>query len=137
MTESQTAPALMPPASMDMDIVDSVRALFPAVTSAVQQYRLAKDDREARNLARRLANEEVFYYQFIIRLALLSSAVSMESRENDVMHNFESRFGREATDRLRSHLRHMYELLRGLKTDLENTSRGTVRGRLFVRMYTI
>ena len=108
-----------------MDVVSGVRRLFPDVTAAVEQYRQAKPDREARNLARRLANEEVLYDQFIRKLALLQSAVSTKG-EDGILRGIESRFGPEIAVELTGDLRQMEEFLRGLKADLANTSRGTV-----------
>lgn len=109
----------------DMDIVTSVRRLFPEVTAAVEQYQKAKPDREARNLARRLGNEEALYDQFIRQLSLLSPAPSTKNTD-EPLHNVESRLGVETAGRLRTDLLQMADFLHDLKADLSNTSRGTV-----------
>ena len=109
-----------------MDIVSSVRGLFPDVTAAVEQYRQTKDDRDVRNLARRLANEEALYDQFIRKLSLLPSPVSTKSGDV-LLRNVKSSFGIATANNLKNDLHQMEEFLRALKSDLANTSRGTVR----------
>lgn len=108
-----------------MDIVSSVRGLFPEVIAEVEQYRRTKDDRDARNLARRLANEEALYDQFMRKLSLLPSVSSTNSRDA-LLRNVENKFGSKTADDLKSELHLMEDYLRGLKPDLANTSRGTV-----------
>ena len=110
-----------------MDILSTVRGLFPDVTTAVDQYQATKSDRQARNLARRLGNEEALYYQFLSQLLLLSSAASAKNAEG-ALGAIESRLGfqSKSADSLRRDLHQMAGCLRDLKADLTNTSRGSV-----------
>lgn len=110
-----------------MDILSTVRGLFPDVTTAVDQYQATKSDRQARNLARRLGNEEALYHQFLSQLLLLSSAASAKSAD-EPLGAIESRLGfqSKAADSLRRDLHQMVGCLRDLKADLTNTSRGSV-----------
>ncbi|KAH8682293.1 hypothetical protein BX600DRAFT_39658 [Xylariales sp. PMI_506] len=105
-------------------LVSSVRDLFPDVAAAAEQYRRAKLDRESRNLARRLTNEEALYDQFMHKLWLVSSSKS-SAPTGDLLPDIEGRLGGHSAVSLVDDLRQMEEFLRSLKADLVNTSRGT------------
>jgi hypothetical protein len=104
--------------------IGNIRALFPEVAVAVQQYEQAKPDRESRSLARRLGNEEAIYDQFVRKLGQLMSSVPIHG--NDPLGSIHERLGVENAASLRNHLEQMQQLLTSLKTDLANSSRGTV-----------
>jgi hypothetical protein len=104
--------------------VSDIRALFPEVAAAVQQYEQAKSDRESRDLARRLGNEEAMYDQFVRRIEQLMSSASIQG--NDPLRNIHQRLGIQNATSLRNRLEHMQRLLSSLKTDLTNSSRGSV-----------
>lgn len=109
-----------------MYAVANVRKLFPDVTTAVQHYQHAKDDKEARNLARRVGNEKALYDQFTRQLSQLCSTAATKTA-NEPLRNIGNKLGQEVADALKDELNQMGDLLRGLKADLENISRGTVR----------
>ncbi|KAI1872460.1 hypothetical protein JX265_005340 [Neoarthrinium moseri] len=102
----------------------NVRMLFPDVTAAVEQYRQAKPDRDARNLARRLSNEEAMYDQFMQKLTLVAGR-SRVGGGGEVINQIERRLGCEAAESLRADLQRMEDFLHALKADLVNASRGT------------
>lgn len=108
-----------------INVVSNIRRLFPDVTAAVEQYRQAKSDRESKSLARRLANEEVLYDQFMRKLSLISPLKTIEG-DGDVLQSAESKLGCKGIDSLRVDLYYMEDFLRALKAELANASRGTV-----------
>ncbi|KAK0711892.1 hypothetical protein B0H67DRAFT_302600 [Lasiosphaeris hirsuta] len=108
---------------IDCSILGDILDLFPDVTAAVDKYKAAKDDRESRNIARRLTSEATLYSQFASRISLLSNPPSI--RNDGLQQHVAEWLGPRRTELLTASLNEMQRLLRALMADLANTRRGT------------
>ncbi|KAH8649069.1 hypothetical protein BX600DRAFT_109902 [Xylariales sp. PMI_506] len=104
-------------------IISVVQRGFVDVAEAVDEYKLAKPDRESRGLARRLSNEEALFDQSMRKLSQAASFPSIY--HDDPLKTIEETLGPTNAEWLKKDLRQLFQLLNALKIDLANTSRGT------------
>lgn len=128
---------------LEFDIATDVQRLYTDVAIIVKGYREAKPDRNTRNLTRSLANEEILYSQFLLRLSLLSSLEKSggdNNNNNNNNHNLlqgvETKVGPERSESMRADLEHMESFLRSFKVEISNASRGTV-SKVFSSLYVL
>lgn len=120
-----------------MNLAKSLRDLFSGVSDAANQYQVVKPGRAARDLARRIRNEDASYDNFTRNLASLSRALPEEIENRDLLRGVRLKFGHDHADRLEEDLLQTEDALRNLKAVLEHASTSTVGKHIALRPRSI